>query len=160
MAVLADGGTLDRPEDDYFVGFNTTTLMAVCGDPVDIQRTDSDGKAVIIPRAGVASWCEQCINPIDNIVITITIIDHMSANVAAMGSFDWIALCLSTSVVAFKVVGELKDTAVRNRQRPRGRPADERGVAAGALAPRGRPPLAVSARSGCHHTNPRDHEWR
>ena len=33
----------------------------------------------------------------------------MAANVAAMGSFDWVALVLATFIVALAVVGELKD---------------------------------------------------
>jgi hypothetical protein len=109
MEVLGDGGTLNDPMNEHFVGFNTTTLTTVCSDPVDIPRFNSRGMAVVLPRAGVAAWCEQCVNAIDKTVIMANGNTHMAANVASMGYFDWIALCFATFVVAFKVVGELKD---------------------------------------------------
>ena len=59
--------------------------------------------------AMIENWCDQCVHAatynVDPLVMTSLIAD----NVKAMGPFDWGALAFSSFVVAFQVVGELKD---------------------------------------------------
>ena len=65
------------------------------------------------PRASVQSWCERCVFN-DGRVDELTIASLVEGNIAAMGLFDWVALVLSTVVVALSIGGELK---VRERRR-------------------------------------------
>jgi hypothetical protein len=104
----ATGGTLNQPEYEDFAGFNATLVEEVCADPTDYDGRPDWATSATFPKL-VKSWCETCVSPIDIRVDPLTIDSLLAANVAAMGSFDWVALVLATFIVALTVVGELKD---------------------------------------------------
>ena len=57
------------------------------------------------PNVTVASWCEACVRN-DG---TVHVVDVVGGNLAAMGPFDTVALAFASFIIAFTVVGELKD---------------------------------------------------
>jgi hypothetical protein len=62
----------------------------------------------------VASWCKTCkLN--DGNIDPVSRMSLVDANIAATGSFDYIALAFSALTVAFTVVGELKVRHMRTR---------------------------------------------
>ena len=61
-----------------------------------------------MPNTTVASWCVACVRN-DGTVDPLTSDSLAAANLAAMGPFDTVALVFASFIVAFTVVGELKD---------------------------------------------------
>ena len=64
---------------------------------------------MIMPITG-----ETCVHPIDGTVDPLTSVSVATANIAAMGIFDWASLLFATCVAALAVVGELKVRRVRS----------------------------------------------
>jgi hypothetical protein len=64
--------------------------------------------------ASVQSWCETCVYAVDGEVDPLTGSSLAAAHIAAMGPFDTTALAFSTFIVAFTVVGEMKDITLCN----------------------------------------------
>ena len=100
----ASGGTLNNAMQRNYAGFNLTLVAEACAAP-----TDRFGRETwyLFPRAAVVSWCETCVFN-DGQVDELTVPILGQANVAAMGSFDWVALFFATIVVALSICGELK----------------------------------------------------
>lgn len=92
-----------------FGGFNASLAAEICAHPAARMGNNGAGDDWPFTRAGVASWCETCVHRVDGTVDPIDQRNFIAANVAAMGLFDWVALTFATFVVAFAVVGELKD---------------------------------------------------
>jgi hypothetical protein len=107
------GGTLNHPMIEDFVGFNKTLVAEICISPTERFGWDGfagkNGHPKLMPRSAVASWCESCVNAIDMSVDSLYMESLMRANVAAMAPFDWMAVLLTSFVVALAVIGELKD---------------------------------------------------
>ena len=59
-------------------------------------------------NATVASWCEACVRN-DGTGDPLTAQSLIDSNLATMGPFDDVALAFAAFIVAFTVVGELKD---------------------------------------------------
>ena len=83
---------------------NLTAIAQVCTMPYSGAR--AWGKTV--PNTTVASFCEACVRN-DGTIDPLTGPSLIAANLAAMGAFDDVALVFASFIVAFIVVGELKD---------------------------------------------------
>ena len=79
---------------------NLTRVAEVCTMPYTEHGWASN--------ATVASWCETCVRN-DGTVDPLTEDSLIADNLAAMGPFDHVALVFAAFIVAFTVVGELKD---------------------------------------------------
>eukprot|EP01043_Picozoa_sp_COSAG02_P036645 COSAG02_NODE_2698_length_8208_cov_10.377482_3_plen_207_part_00 len=110
--VAPSGAKLNWAIDEDFAGFNRSLVAETCAEPY-LERLGLSGLGVVrsYPPGAVVSWCETCkrndesIDPTSGPAIR-------SANVAAMGRYDWIALVFAAFVVAFTCVGELNDIRV------------------------------------------------
>lgn len=60
-------------------------------------------------RRRIREWCDYCVLPGNDGVNPMTQSGLLRDNVEAMGGFDWLALFFASFVVAFQIVGELKD---------------------------------------------------
>eukprot|EP01043_Picozoa_sp_COSAG02_P060412 COSAG02_NODE_7889_length_2803_cov_28.147189_3_plen_312_part_00 len=98
----ATGGTLNWVYATDYIGFNTSLVVEVCANPTERLGTQSRFTAAMVAR-----WCETCMLN-DGRVDDLTVLSHTKSITDAMGPFDWIALILSTVVVALTVGGELK----------------------------------------------------
>eukprot|EP01051_Picozoa_sp_SAG22_P006936 SAG22_NODE_470_length_10142_cov_13.947227_10_plen_456_part_00 len=94
---------------------NLTLVAEVCALPyADVveewigDEETGETETAIWPNTTVASWCEACVRN-DGTVDPLTQDSLMAGNVAAMGPFDNVALVFAAFIVAFTVVGELKD---------------------------------------------------
>lgn len=65
-------------------------------------------------ESSVRAWCETCRQMGDNTIDTTSSGSTMQANVTAMAMGDWMAMQFCSFVVAFSVVGELKDIELCN----------------------------------------------
>jgi hypothetical protein len=101
-----------------------------CGDECDgtgMDGTDGDGEGMRYRFKGLSSaggwqlgytkvrireWCDYCVLPNDDGVHPTTQTGLLESNVNAMGTADWVALFFACFVVAFQVVGELKDVTL------------------------------------------------
>jgi hypothetical protein len=110
----ATGGTLNWILAADYVGFNTSMITEVCADPTERPGTDDYGSEIRFAAAGVASWCETCVHN-DGQVHEVSTQSRAKSITDAMGPFDWIALILSSVVVALTVAAELK---VRRPSKP------------------------------------------
>ena len=59
--------------------------------------------------AAIENWCDNCVHAETGSVDSLVISERVANYVAGMGPFDWIALGFASVIVAFQVVGELKD---------------------------------------------------
>eukprot|EP01046_Picozoa_sp_COSAG06_P000246 COSAG06_NODE_7_length_38054_cov_37.302569_8_plen_470_part_00 len=98
------GGRDYRPVVGGNIG-NLTHVAEVCTMPY-AERVASSGN--VVPNSTVASWCEACVRN-DGTVDLLTEGTLWTNNLDAMGTFDSIALVFASCIVAFIVVGELKD---------------------------------------------------
>ena len=77
-----------------------------------MQYTDVDGKDHLLTSrasvATIASWCEVCVRH-DGTVDPQNLFTIVDANVDAIDAFDIVTLIFAASIIAFQVVGELKD---------------------------------------------------
>jgi len=98
--------TRNNANDANHAGYNLTLVEEVCTLPY-AERVGMRGNAVeqTYPDTAVASWCETCVRN-DG---TVHAVDVVAGNLAAMGPFDHVALAFAAFIVAFTVVGELKD---------------------------------------------------
>eukprot|EP01043_Picozoa_sp_COSAG02_P047990 COSAG02_NODE_4662_length_5119_cov_2.425299_2_plen_612_part_00 len=90
---------------------NLTFVAEVCALPyAERRRSDRGGLdfGQSLASTAVASWCEACVRN-DGTIDPLTGDSLAAANVAAMGPFDDVALAFAAFIVAFTVVGELKD---------------------------------------------------
>ena len=87
-----------------FLGYNVTYLSAVC------HRREPVGDSVPWAKDSLVAWCDACWHPQTDTIEDLDMATLFSANVAAMGFFDFGALIFASFVVSFTVVGELKDT--------------------------------------------------
>lgn len=78
---------------------NLTRVAEICTPPY----TDP-----YLTNTTVASWCETCVRN-DGTVDPLTEGSLLAGNIAVMGPFDDVALAFTSLIVAFTVVGELKD---------------------------------------------------
>jgi hypothetical protein len=79
--------TLNRPNDDYFDGFNTTLLVSVCTNPSERTGLSGAGDPIDFVEPSVRSWCEKCVHPVDMMPDTLRPRTMTAENVAAMGYF-------------------------------------------------------------------------
>jgi hypothetical protein len=108
-AADATCNTRNNADDPNHVGFNRTLVTEVCTLPYAHRAGVIGGGAeMTLPATSVASWCETCVRS-DGTVDPMTAISLMAANLAAMGPADHLALSFAAFIVAFTVVGELKD---------------------------------------------------
>jgi len=109
-AAHADCTTRNHMGDPNHVGFNRTLVAEVCTMPYTdrVGFIGSVGLKSTFPDTAVASWCEACVRN-DGTVDPMTGPGLLRSNIAAMGPFDNVALVFAAFVVAFTVVGELKD---------------------------------------------------
>ncbi len=92
-----------REKPDFDVWLSNEVSM-VCS----IPYTDQDVGWTTHPAAAVRSWCESCL--LNDGSVDMTSLETIIAdNVESMGLFDVATLIVSAFVVAFSVVGELKD---------------------------------------------------
>lgn len=99
-------------DDKVFGGMNTTLVKEVCTNPVDRIGIDTYGNPISYTVAGVESWCQTCVHPIDFTVDTLTQKYMWDEIVAAMTVLDWITLAFAAFIVAFTITGELKDIEI------------------------------------------------
>ena len=89
--------------------YNLTLVAEVCTVPYTGRiGLGAAGVDMTYKPADVASWCESCVRT-DGTVDPSTLVARVKANLAAMGPFDNATLIVAAFVVAFIVVGELKD---------------------------------------------------
>ena len=101
--------TRNNAYDLNHVGFNRTLVAEVCTLPyTERVGMRQNGHKATYPGASVASWCEACVRN-DGTVDPLTGYSLIAGNLAAMGPFDDVALVFAAFIVAFTVVGELKD---------------------------------------------------
>lgn len=114
MVPEASCATLNQPTDKNFIGYNTTLVRAVCADldgPLPALSPFSryaEGDLAGV-RASLHAWCERCVQAVDGAVDATTDASLRNRNAAAMGAFDHASLIICSTLVAFAVVGELKD---------------------------------------------------
>ena len=107
----ADAGCTSRnnAEDLNHVGFNLTRVLQVCTMPyIGRDGLDGLGNRVFFPNTSVAAWCESCVRN-DGTVDPMGATSLIAGNLTTMGTFDDAALVFAAFIVAFTVVGELKD---------------------------------------------------
>eukprot|EP01045_Picozoa_sp_COSAG04_P010169 COSAG04_NODE_615_length_11914_cov_12.688447_10_plen_512_part_00 len=104
--------TRNNAYDPNHVGFNLTRVAEVCTMPYTGRvGVDGAGLHLDFKNTTVASWCQGCVRN-DGTVESMTGDTLIDANVAAMGRMDEVALVFATFIVAFTVVGELKDIEI------------------------------------------------
>lgn len=101
--------TRNLVSDPNYVGFNLAMVEQICARPY-VARTGLSGNNLnaTFSAVGVASWCETCVRN-DGTVNPASKASVYAANQAAMGLLDVIAVIFCSCVVAFSIVGELKD---------------------------------------------------
>ena len=88
---------------------NLTRVAEVCTMPyAEHVGMDGIGVPTAYPDTSVASWCEACVRN-DGTVDPLTWPSLCAGNLAAMASLDDVAYAFAAFIVAFTVVGELKD---------------------------------------------------
>jgi hypothetical protein len=92
-----------------FDGYNSTLVSEVCAEPSDRLGIEGLGKETFFPASQVATWCARCVHPLDKTVDPLISKTRIKDNVDRMSKADWTTLLFATFVVAFSVVGELKD---------------------------------------------------
>eukprot|EP01046_Picozoa_sp_COSAG06_P014957 COSAG06_NODE_943_length_11375_cov_11.840635_7_plen_240_part_00 len=100
-----------HPWNDRAAVLNSSIVLGVCAQPRERERgwrNPGDG-VTIVPAEYVASWCASCVHPLDGSVDGLTGFLNGEENAAVMGAMDLAALLFASIVVAFNVVGELKD---------------------------------------------------
>eukprot|EP01043_Picozoa_sp_COSAG02_P016893 COSAG02_NODE_753_length_17610_cov_23.119753_17_plen_480_part_00 len=101
--------TQNNAADPNHVGFNRTRVAEVCTLPyAERVGLSGFGHALTFSDTSVASWCETCVRN-DGTVDPLTGYSLATGNLATMGPFDHVALAFAAFIVAFTVVGELKD---------------------------------------------------
>lgn len=88
---------------------NLTGLPAACADPSSTYPIQYPSSSFAGLPSAVASWCQTCVHPTDYTIDQMTPQKLLNDNVGMMGLFDWATLFFASCVVAFAVVGELKD---------------------------------------------------
>ena len=97
-----------------FAGYNGTLVAEVCADPTECSGIEGLGKPTFFSAPQVATWCARCVHPLDYTVDPLISKTRIKDNVDRMGKGDWMALVFATFIVAFNVVGELKDIELCN----------------------------------------------
>eukprot|EP01051_Picozoa_sp_SAG22_P017000 SAG22_NODE_2526_length_2475_cov_2.738215_1_plen_317_part_00 len=89
-STLADASceTRNFPRDPNFAGFNLSMVAETCSVPAAITGLSNDGGPAVYSAAGVASWCETCVHPIDLVVDQTTDDVLIVSNLDAMQLFD------------------------------------------------------------------------
>ena len=94
---------------------SNVTLVQHCSPPYYTYSHEMDAAGNLVVGLGQrdtepnrASWCEACVHA-DGTVAPTTIDSFMASNLDGMFFFDNVALVFAAFVVAFTVVGELKD---------------------------------------------------
>eukprot|EP01043_Picozoa_sp_COSAG02_P060381 COSAG02_NODE_7878_length_2806_cov_7.132989_1_plen_486_part_00 len=101
--------TKNNAADPNHVGFNLSRVAEICTLPyTERVGVGGVGNVFTFPDTTVASWCETCVRN-DGTVDPLTANSLVAANRAAMGPADAVALAFATFIVAFTVVGELRD---------------------------------------------------
>ena len=106
----ATGEPIHKYNDPATV-LNGSIVLEVCAEPRQRERgwrDPSEGHTVVSAEY-VASWCASCVHPLDGSVDALTGFSIMHENALVMGYLDLAALLFSSFIVAFQVVGELKD---------------------------------------------------
>jgi hypothetical protein len=96
---------------------NLTHIAEVCSLPyserIGVDMYHKQERSATYAALAVGSWCETCVRN-DGTADPLTADGRTAANVAMMGPFDITAFIFASLVVAFTVVGELKDIELCN----------------------------------------------
>ena len=104
-------GTLNDAAELNFEGFNTTLVDEVCSNiTARTGWSEAYGQGgESYSREAVQQWCEYCVHPIDRKVVEISTAKFAERNLGMMTRFDWLTLAFASTMVAFKLSGELTD---------------------------------------------------
>ena len=94
-----------------FEGFNATLVDEVCSNiTARTGWSEAYGQGGSpYTREAVEQWCEYCVHPIDGKVVEISTAKFAERNLGMMTRFDWLTLAFASTMVAFKLSGELTD---------------------------------------------------
>eukprot|EP01043_Picozoa_sp_COSAG02_P050278 COSAG02_NODE_5151_length_4588_cov_2.905324_2_plen_369_part_00 len=114
--VDAGGGVLNEAYHPDFVGYNETGVAEACHNfPPEgfyIEGVNTYGDPHYYSREGVLAYCAACVSGVTGAVDGLNLRSLSEASVAAMGTYDWVALFFSSIIVSLTVVGELKDVVL------------------------------------------------